>query len=244
MIRPETASPNTLEHRSILKATPMLTPRPRRKSQNPFASIDFGMKRLSEILSSYSIEVNPGTEQNFTLFSNLPVPIQVRIWKCTLPGPRVLELCREQNGYKAYHDLPFALSICKLSRATSKSSYQQLSSHTSRVYFPHGSYANLNTYTLFISQSDRWSHNIQRDLMSCVQISRVRYLAIEVITWIDMMHISSKRLLAALFRMKGLENLTVVWTRAEMPLPDEENVLVDERYVVRGIEADVRYMEV
>lgn len=73
------------------------------------------------ILSTLSLqpdEEEAGTLTNFTVFLNLPTELRQKIWRETLPGPRIVEVrCDKGNACTSSAKIPTALHVSSEARA-------------------------------------------------------------------------------------------------------------------------------
>ncbi len=61
----------------------------------------------------------------FTLFPKLPTELQIKIWTCALPGPRIIQ-CHHLNGSVSFKGArpPAALHACRTSREVAQSVFK------------------------------------------------------------------------------------------------------------------------
>jgi hypothetical protein len=66
-----------------------------------------------------------GPPPTFTLFPNVPAELQIKIWRCALPGPRIIQL-HYLNGSFSFHGArpPPALHTCRTSREAALSVFE------------------------------------------------------------------------------------------------------------------------
>jgi 2EXR family len=157
--------------------------------------------------------------RTFTLFSELSLKLQQKIWRHTLPRARVIELCYtpgESESYRTYCTLPVAFQVCHVSRAEALGVYGELCFSS---FFTVNAYMDFQIDTLVLSHSSSRCYRIDGDLYCCVQSPKIRQLAIDIETWVDMVVFSSSssESLRALIKMECLETLTIVWDSARVP---------------------------
>jgi 2EXR family len=159
--------------------------------------------------------------RTFTMFSELPLKLQQKIWRQTLPRARIVELCRTSEkskdygkDYRTYCKLPVAFRVCHVSRAEALLAYGELRYSS---FFTINAYMDFQIDTLLLRQSSWRSYGIDGDLYTCVQSPKIRQLAIDIETWVDMVEFPSIFLLRALIKMECLETLTIVWDSARIP---------------------------
>jgi hypothetical protein len=89
-----------------------------------------------------------GPQPTFTLFPNLPIELQIKIWKYALPGPRIIQL-HYLNGafsfYGARH--PPVLLTCRTSREVALTVYKRAFPHNDKSIYIDFAYDTLHLAT-------------------------------------------------------------------------------------------------
>jgi len=185
----------------------------------------------------------------FTLFPNLPMEIQVIVWKLTLE-PRVVEVFRHRNSsFGALVNNPPALEVCRDSRAAVISSYP-LSFGT--YFFPPSTRFNFLMDTIYLDYHNHEDIGLFFAILSQYELSSIRYLALDMSLFVDDDHLSSgdngtyqETLLNGLERvvndLSGLEQLIEVhdvriWGEHCVWSPDKESHRGRKRDVIEFVE--------
>ncbi|KAM3077578.1 hypothetical protein ACMFMG_006914 [Clarireedia jacksonii] len=167
--------------------------------------------------------INTGATE-FPHFTSLPLDIQRRIWKHTLPPPRIIELhhhdrapipCSPQKqppaSLSSTLPLPVALRIYRLSRRVALTHYSALSlCHP--YYLPALPYAYIDYSrdTIYLSAATVYE-NLGTDILYSRNLHQIRVLALDFKVWVRLL--GDNHFVNALLEMEGLEGLEVIFER-------------------------------
>jgi 2EXR family len=166
----------------------------------------------------------------FTLFSELPLELQQKIWRHTLPGPRIVELCKIQtvdpkgpfddqfvtslslDKYGTVCKLPIALRVCQVSRGEALRVYDGLYLRNKSALV---TYINAELDTIFLtSMSHDYADNRFQDrflfqFKECNQLQKIRSLAVDVVFWRELRR-RQYYWLDLLIKMEALREIIIV----------------------------------
>jgi hypothetical protein len=150
--------------------------------------------------------------RSFTLFSALPLDIQKKIWRHTLPSSRIVEICwcPKSETYRSYCPPPVTLQVCQASRNEVLLAYQKLDPDSFKSI-----YIDFKSDTLLLSSGDLdyfWAFTYLRIYD---QLREIQHLAIEIPAWKDA--VEKSWFLEFLLEMTSLEELSIVWGSFKKP---------------------------
>jgi hypothetical protein len=168
------------------------------------------LKRHQRMLQKHEISLT-NLRRSFTLFSALPLDIQKKIWRHTLPSTRVVEIywCQKSETYRSCCPLPVTLHVCRVSRGEALMVYQKLGlDDLQSVYF------NFHSDTILLGSSslqtgdDYFMAFIELRIRD--QLSEIRRLALELPVWKKI--VKKSWFVEFLVEMDSLEEVAIIWS--------------------------------